>query len=334
MSQLPPRLRCITEHAGTVKAGGEHHDVVRFISAPSGPKPTEHLSVLRNPYHRLSHCDGYLSPALHNISPTYVRLLERDARSLAEADYEWAEFLKHDASTFTLGVVQKHAQIKQEKVNAIRRLQEMDTAAERGDSYRYTPDYGDYGDSDSDDDDEDAYDHLSAIDGRSSSTNTSSSSVGSSSYLVMKSSTRFYNMPELSTSNLALSVDDRFRDSGDQEHNTPRQSDELRGIVGSSGNFLHSSDVASSSMLAETQLPLIYPDLPMPPSNSALGWKTPRFTGVNDESGDLALQTPQFALDLNERLDRALYEYKNTALSPIKDGSPVLREASIFQERD
>jgi hypothetical protein len=73
-------------------------------------------------------------------------------------------------------------------------------------------------------------------------------------------------------------------------------------------------------------MPLIYPNLPMPPPP---GLKIPRFAGDHDESGDVALQTPQFAINLNESLDRALHDYENTTFLPIDGDSPVSFESGV-----
>lgn len=338
------------EQTGTIEADGRHYDVLQFTSAPPAPRPNGHLSVLRNPRHHLRHCDTYLSPGLHNISPTYVRQLERNVRSLAEADNAWAEFLSYSAPVFTLCGARKSAQRKvskatpsskvcenllisekQEMENILRGKKSMNAAAERGDSYKYVPDYDGIDDDDddsddSDDDDEDFYDHLYAVDSRSSSTHTPSSTPGNSP--TLKSSTGFYNMSRFTTSDLALSADDRSEGpctnlSNDREHNTPAQPCHLRGVVDSSADFTYSLDRASGFKLDKLKLPLIYPDLPMPPSKATPSLGTLGFPGEHDGNGDLALQAPQFAVALNEEMDRALRDYENTTLSPFKDDWPA-----------
>jgi hypothetical protein len=278
-----------------------------------------------------------------------VRLLENEAKSLAEADYAWAEFLNSNASAFTLANARRRDQKrvcrirlpsevreyfltcqKQQKAMALQKAREMKKkVVESGASYKYTPDFDDSSsDSDDDDyDDGDAYGHLYAVDSQSSGTNTPSSSVERSP--VIKSGAGFYNMPEYTTSTLSLSIDDGFGDFytdsiNDREPDTPTHPENLRGVVGSSGNFTHSSDIASDSTFA--QMPLIYPNLPMPPPP---GLKIPRFAGDHDESGDVALQTPQFAIDLNESLDRALHDYENTTFLPIDGDSSVSLESGL-----
>jgi hypothetical protein len=346
------------EYAGTVETNDQLVNVFRFKAAPPGPKPTEHLSVLRNPHHRLNHSDAYLSPGLHNISSTYVRLLENEARSRANS---WSAFLNSNAPAFTLGTARKHEKKRvcrvmvpskvreylltcqkekkaKKRAKAMLEVQEMKKAAERGDSYKYTADFDDDDSSYSEDDCFD-WDHLYAADSGSSGTNTPSSSVEPSP--VMNSGTGFYNMSEGTTSSLALSAVDGFKDpysdsTNNQEDDTPAHPDNLRGVVTSWKGFtyLSDTDIASNSASAAMLMPLVYPDLPMPPPHVPLGLILPRCVSDHDERGDLALQTPQFALDLNESLDRALHDYENTTLSPIEGDSAVSLELSPSELRN